>query len=68
MKKIILILEIVVSFLFLFLVLIQQRGSLIFSKGEFFLKRRGMEKMIFWLTILMAAIFVFLAILNLLIK
>lgn len=68
MKKIILILEIFVSLFFVILVLIQQRGSLIFSKQEFFLKRRGLEKFIFYLTILMAALFVFLAILNLITK
>ncbi len=68
MKQIILISQLIVSLFLVFLILIQQRGSLVFSKQEFFLKRRGLEKLIFQLTIFMAFLFVTLNLLNLFVK
>ncbi|MBU0598787.1 preprotein translocase subunit SecG [Patescibacteria group bacterium] len=64
------ILQIVVSVFLVTGVLLQQRGSAIGSAfgqegGAFYGSRRGMEKKIFWATVTLGALFVILAILNL---
>lgn len=67
MKEIIYILQISVSLFLIIFVLLQQRGSA-FSFSESYFKRRGVEKIIFFLTIFLAILFTILALLNLAIK
>jgi preprotein translocase subunit SecG len=66
-KEIIYILQILVSSILIFLILIQKRGSALTS-GEFYPLRRGLEKKIFFLTIFFIAVFVGLALINLIVK
>lgn len=64
--------QIVISVILIVLVLLQERSSGLSSilggggSGTAYQTRRGLEKVIFWLTIIMGAIFVILAIINLL--
>lgn len=71
MKEYLLIAQIIVSIILAILILLQQRGSSLGSvfggMGEFYAARRGMEKKIFWLTVIFGALFITLALLNLLI-
>ncbi len=70
MKKILLFAQIVVSIFLILLMLLQQRGgalSSVFGGSSFYTKRRGIEKKIFWATIIFGTIFIILAILNLII-
>ena len=67
------ILQIIVSITLIVFILFQQRGSAIGSimgggggGGESYLSRRGMEKKLFWATIIVAIAFLSLGILNLL--
>jgi protein translocase SecG subunit len=64
MKEIILIFQIVVSTILTVLILLQQRGRT-FSFGQPYFKRRGFEKIIFFLTIFFIFLFIILALLNL---
>jgi len=50
--------------IFLILGILLQRGGAAFG-GEFYLTRRGLEKKIFWLTIIFGILFIVLALLNL---
>ena len=71
MKEYLLIAQIIVSIILAILILLQQRGSSLGSvfggTGEFYAARRGMEKKIFWLTVVFGTLFIALALLNLLI-
>jgi preprotein translocase subunit SecG len=71
MKEILLITQIVVSILLTILILLQQRGSSLGSAfggtGEFYATRRGMEKKMFYATIILSTVFIILALLNLII-
>jgi len=71
MKEYLFIAQIVVSIILAILILLQQRGSSLGSAfggiGEFYAARRGMEKKIFWATVVFGALFIALALLNLLI-
>lgn len=62
--------QIVVSSLLIIFILLQQRGSAlgsIFGGGSgFYSTRRGLQKIIFWLTCILAILFLGLAVLNLL--
>ena len=65
------ILQIVVSVLLVAGILLQQRGSAMGSAfgqegGAFYGTRRGIQKKIFWATVTLGALFIFLAVLNLL--
>ncbi len=66
--NILLITQIIVSGFLVFLILLQQRGQALGStfggSGEFYLKRRGIEKKMFGITIFLAALFIFIAILR----
>jgi protein translocase SecG subunit len=66
-KEIIYILQILVSSVLIFLILLQKRGSAL-SSEEFYPKRRGVEKHIFHLTIVFGILFVVLALVNLIAK
>ncbi|MCX6738015.1 MAG: preprotein translocase subunit SecG [Candidatus Parcubacteria bacterium] len=64
------ILQIIVSILLITGVLLQQRGSAMGSAfgqegGAFYGSRRGIEKKIFWATVTLGALFIILAVLNL---
>lgn len=60
--------QIIVSSLLILFILLQQRGTAlgsIFGGGEFFATRRGAEQKIFWVTSILGALFILLALLNL---
>lgn len=71
----IVILQIAVSLLIIVLILIQERASAgggggLFGGGGgegFYQARRGLERFIFWLTVVLVAVFAGLALLNLVI-
>lgn len=70
MNKILLVLQIIIpSFLIIF-ILLQQRGTALGSafgqEGGAYLKKRGMEKTIFWTTVVLAVLFIVISLLNLL--
>jgi preprotein translocase subunit SecG len=71
MKEILLIAQILVSVILIILILLQQRGSSLGTAfggaGEFYAARRGMEKKIFWATVIFGTAFIILALLNLII-
>jgi protein translocase SecG subunit len=62
--------QIVISILLVVLILFQQRGTALGSafgqEGGFYATRRGIQKKIFWATVVCGALFIILAILNLL--
>jgi len=67
-----LIAQIIVSIILIILVLLQQRGTALGSAfggegGSFYSTRRGIQKKIFWGTIIFATLFIILAILKLVI-
>ena len=72
MKNFLLIGQLILSSLLIILILLQQRGSALGSafgsEGGFYTTRRGIEKKIFWATIFCGALFIALAIINLLIS
>jgi len=61
--------QIAVSIILIILILLQQRGTALGSAfgggGEVYSTRRGVQKKIFWATILLGAAFIILAVLNL---
>ncbi len=63
------IIQIIVSILIIIGVLLQQRGSGLSSSiggaGGFYSTRRGVEKRIFWSTVVLIIVFIGLSILNL---
>ena len=65
MKQFLLPIQAIVSVLLIVLVLLQQKSGLLKSQGKFYRTMRGLEKKIFWLTILLGACFIILALLNL---
>lgn len=62
--------QIIISSLLIIFILLQQRGSALGSvfggAGGFYSTRRGLQKKIFWLTCILAVLFLGLAVLNLL--
>ncbi|PIU36506.1 preprotein translocase subunit SecG [Candidatus Roizmanbacteria bacterium CG06_land_8_20_14_3_00_34_14] len=72
MKNILLILNIIFSVLIVVFILIQGRGAGLGSAwgggGEMFQTRRGMEKMILWLTTISIFIFLVVSLVNLFVK
>lgn len=72
MKNILLILNIVFSVLIVVFILIQGRGAGLGSAwgggGEMFQTRRGMEKIILWLTTIFIIIFLVVSLVNLFVK
>lgn len=61
--------QIVVAVLLIVLILSQQRGTALGSafgqEGGFYATRRGIQKKIFWATVVCGALFIILALLNL---
>ena len=61
-------LQIIISLIIIILILIQQRGSeggiLFGSQTQFFLKRRGLEKSLYYLTWIFDFLFVFISLLK----
>lgn len=72
MKNFILVLNIIVSLIIVFLILIQGNGAGLGSAwgggGEQFQTRRGIEKIILYLTIVFIGIFFIISIINLFVK
>ncbi len=71
MENYLLIAQIIISIILAILIILQQRGSSLGSAfggvGEFYAARRGMEKKIFWSTVICGGLFIILALLNLLV-
>jgi len=70
--SILIIIQIIVSVLLVAGILLQQRGSAMGSAfgqegGANYSTRRGAEKKIFWATVILGTLFVFLSLLNLII-
>ncbi|MEK7109747.1 MAG: preprotein translocase subunit SecG [Patescibacteria group bacterium] len=72
MKNFLLILNIIFSVLIVVFILIQGRGAGLGSAwgggGEMFQTRRGMEKIILWLTTIFIIIFLIVSFINLFVK
>jgi len=72
MKNFLLILNIVLSVLIVIFILVQGRGAGLGSAwgggGEMFQTRRGMEKIILWLTTIFIVIFLVVSLVNLFAK
>ncbi|MBI5122767.1 preprotein translocase subunit SecG [Candidatus Roizmanbacteria bacterium] len=72
MKSFLLILNIILSVLIVVFILIQGRGAGLGSAwgggGEMFQTRRGMEKIILWLTMIFIVIFFVVSLINLFAK
>jgi len=72
MKNILLILNIIFSVLIVIFILVQGRGAGLGSAwgggGEMFQTRRGMEKIILWLTTIFIVIFLVVSLINLFVK
>ena len=62
--------QIVVAAILVVLILLQQRGTALGSafgqEGGFYATRRGIQQKIFWVTVVCGALFIILALLNLL--
>jgi len=64
------IIQIIVAVLLVVFILLQQRGTALGSafggeRGGFYATRRGIQKKIFWSTIILGALFIALAVLSL---
>lgn len=68
-KEFLPLVQIVVAALLIVLILIQQRGQALGSafgqEGGFYTTRRGLQKKVFWGTVISGAFFILLALLNL---
>ena len=72
METILPIVQIIVSVFLITFILLQQRGTALGSAfggegGSFYSTRRGIQKKVFWGTIIFGAIFITLALVNLVI-
>ena len=72
MPNILPIAQIVVAILLIVFIMLQQRGTALGSAfggegGAFYATRRGIQKKIFWLTIICGVLFIILAVVNLII-
>jgi len=69
MERVLPISQIIVSIFLIICILLQQRGTALGSafggEGGFYATRRGIQKKIYWATIVFGAAFVILALLNL---
>ena len=68
MNFVLLILQIIICCLIVVAILLQQRGTAMGSAfgvgGESYIQRRGLDKKIFWATIILAAAFIMVSYLN----
>ena len=71
MDKILVIAQIIVSVLLIVFILLQQRGTALGAgfggSGDSYSTKRGIQKKLFWLTVVFGGLFVLLALLNLVI-
>ncbi len=72
MKAILPFIQIIVAILLIVFILLQQRGTALGSAfggegGGFYATRRGIQKKIFWATIVCGVLFIGLALLNLIV-
>ncbi|MBU2635211.1 preprotein translocase subunit SecG [Patescibacteria group bacterium] len=72
MNTILPIAQSIIAILLIIFILVQQRGTALGSAfggegGSFYSTRRGIQKKIFWATIISGALFIILALLNLVI-
>jgi len=71
MNNLLPILQIIIAGLLIVFILLQQRGqglgSAFGQSGGFYSTRRGIQQKIFWATIVSGALFIILALLNLLV-
>ncbi len=72
MKTILPFIQIIVAILLIVFILLQQRGTALGSAfggegGGFYATRRGIQKKIFWATIVCGVLFIGLALLNLIV-
>ncbi|GAI19950.1 unnamed protein product [marine sediment metagenome] len=69
MKEFLPIVQIVVAVFLIVFILLQQRGTALGSAfgggGGFYATRRGIQKKIFWVTVVLGALFIISALLNL---
>jgi protein translocase SecG subunit len=69
MENLLSIAQIVVALLLIIFILLQERGTALGSafggSGGFYATRRGIQKKIFWATCALGAVFIILALLNL---
>jgi len=69
MKQFLPIAQIIVAVFLIIFILLQQRGTALGSAfgggGGFYTTRRGIQKKILWATVVLGALFVILALLNL---
>ena len=72
MKNFLPYLQIIISILLIFFILLQQRGeglgSAFGGSSGFYSTRRGIQKKLFWATIITGTLFIALALANLLVK
>ena len=72
MEKFLPIAQIVVAVFLIVTILLQQRGTALGSafggEGGFYATRRGIQKKIFWATVVFGVLFVVLALLNLILQ
>jgi len=72
MEKLLLPLQILVAIFLILAILFQQRGTALGSVfgggGEFYATRRGIQRKIFWATVVLGALFVILALFNLILS
>ncbi|MDD5750435.1 MAG: preprotein translocase subunit SecG [Candidatus Pacebacteria bacterium] len=71
LKTILLVLQISIPVLLMVCILVQQKGTALGSSfggegGGFYMKKRGLEKKVFWASIVLAALFIAISLLNLL--
>lgn len=69
MEKYLIFIQIIVAIFLIISILVQQRGTALGSAfgggGEFYGTRRGIQKKIFWGTVILGALFIILSLLNL---
>ena len=69
MSNLLLLAQLLVSIILIVLILLQQRGTALGSafgqEGGFYGTLRGVQKKIFWLTVVFGALFIILAVANL---
>lgn len=72
MEKFLIFSQIIVAIFLIVSILLQQRGTALGSafggSGEFYGTRRGLQRKIFWLTVVLGALFIILALLNLILS
>lgn len=68
MREILPLVQILISIALVILILLQQRGQALGAafggEGGFYATKRGIQKKIFWATVVLGSLFIVLAILN----